>query len=106
VKQLVQILKDGTIRLEDVPVPSLSPGQILVRNAVSIVSPGTERMKVETGRMSLIGKARARPDQVRKVLDVVRQQGWRAAAEKVRSRLDRYSPLGYSCAGVVDAVAP
>lgn len=105
-KQVVQVLKTGEVRLEDVPVPALVPGSILVRNVASVISAGTERMKVETGKLSLIGKARARPDQVRKVLDVVRQQGVRAALEKVQSRLERYSPLGYSCAGVVEAVAP
>jgi predicted dehydrogenase len=106
VKQLVQVLKDGAIRLEDVPVPSPGAGQLLVRNVASVISAGTERMKVETGKLGLLGKARARPDQVRKVLEVVRQQGLRAAIEKVQSRLERYSPLGYSCAGRVEVVAP
>lgn len=105
-KQLFQVLKDGSVRLDDVPDPPVLPGTIRVRNRASVISAGTERMKVETGRLSLIGKARARPDQVRKILDTIRQQGVRAAYEKVRSRLERYSPLGYSCCGVVEEVAP
>ena len=51
--------------------------------------------------MSLVGKARARPDQVRKVLDTVAQQGAVATYKKVMNRLDSYTPLGYSLCGVV-----
>lgn len=105
-KQLFQVLKDGSVRLDEVPDPVVVSGTMLVRNLASVISAGTERMKVETGQLSLIGKARARPDQVRKVLETVRQQGVRAAYEKVRSRLERYSPLGYSCCGIVEEVAP
>jgi predicted dehydrogenase/threonine dehydrogenase-like Zn-dependent dehydrogenase len=54
--------------------------------------------------MNLLQKARARPDQVRKVLDSARTLGWRAALEKVRNRLEMPTPLGYSAAGLVVAV--
>ena len=49
----------------------------------------------------MVGKARARPDQVRKVLDTVAQQGAMATYKKVMNRLDSYTPLGYSLCGVV-----
>lgn len=77
-----------------------------MRTRCSVISPGTERMKVEQARMSLLDKARARPDQVRKVLDTARTLGWKAAYEKVRNRLESPTPLGYSAAGVVEAVDP
>ena len=54
--------------------------------------------------MSLAGKARARPDQVRKVLDTVAQQGAIETYKKVMNRLDSYTPLGYSLCGVVTEV--
>src|SRR5882724_7167363 len=63
-------------------------------------------MKVEQARMNLLQKARARPDQVRKVLDTARNLGWRAALDKVRNRLETPSPLGYSAAGTVIDVDP
>lgn len=69
-----------------------------------MISPGTEKMKVEQARMSLLQKAKARPDQVKKVLDTARTLGWRAAMEKVKNRLESPSPLGYSAAGEVIAV--
>jgi predicted dehydrogenase len=61
-------------------------------------------MKVSEASKSLVGMARARPDQVRKVLDSVSQQGALATYKKVMNRLDSYTPLGYSLCGVVTEV--
>ncbi len=102
-KQIAQY-QDGRLELQDVPLPTAPPGGILVRLTHSVISVGTEKMKVEQARMNLLQKARARPDQVRKVLDTARTLGWRAAMEKVRNRLEIPSPLGYSAAGIVEAV--
>ena len=104
-KQIAQY-QDGRLELQDVPLPTAPPGGILVRLTHSVISVGTEKMKVEQARMSLLQKARARPDQVRKVLDTARTLGWRAALEKVRNRLEVPGPLGYSAAGIVAAVDP
>ncbi|TDU73410.1 putative dehydrogenase [Prosthecobacter fusiformis] len=102
-RQLAQY-QDGRLELQDVPSPLPPPGGILVQTTCSVISPGTEKMKVEQARMSLLQKAKARPDQVKKVLDTARTLGWKAAVEKVRNRLESPSPLGYSAAGVVVAV--
>ena len=102
-KQIAQY-QDGRLELQDVPLPTAPPGGILVRLTHSVISVGTEKMKVEQARMNLLQKARARPDQVRKVLDTARTLGWRAALEKVRNRLEIPSPLGYSAAGVVESI--
>ena len=75
-----------------------------MRTTHSVISIGTERMKVEQARMNLLEKARARPDQVRKVLETARTLGWKSAFEKVRNRLETPAPLGYSAAGTVVAV--
>lgn len=101
--QLAQY-QDGRLELQDVPAPMPPPGGILVRTTCSVISPGTEKMKVEQARMSLLQKARARPDQVKKVIDTARTLGWKSAIEKVRNRLESPTPLGYSAAGVVVAV--
>jgi predicted dehydrogenase/threonine dehydrogenase-like Zn-dependent dehydrogenase len=103
VKQLAQY-QDGRLELQDVPQPTAPPGGILVRVTHSVISVGTEKMKVEQARMNLLQKARARPDQVRKVLDTARTLGWRSAIDKVKNRLEIPSPLGYSAAGQVVAV--
>jgi threonine dehydrogenase-like Zn-dependent dehydrogenase len=104
-KQIVQY-QDGRLELQEVPKPTAPPGGVLVRVTHSVISVGTEKMKVEQARMNLLQKARARPDQVRKVLDTARTLGWKAAYEKVKNRLESPTPLGYSAAGVVEAVDP
>jgi len=96
--------QDGRLELQEVPVPIAPPGGVLVRVTHSLISVGTERMKVEQARMSLLEKAKARPDQVRKVLDTAKTLGWSAAIDKVRNRLETPAPLGYSACGVVEAV--
>ena len=60
------------------------------------LSVGTERSKVEAGRDRLVGKARARPDQARQVLDKARRDGVRDTINAVRTRLDQPTALGYS----------
>jgi len=102
-KQIAQY-QDGRLELQEVPMPVAPPGGVLVRTTHSVISVGTEKMKVEQAKMNLLQKARARPDQVRKVLDTAKTLGWKSAYEKVRNRLDTPTPLGYSAAGVIVAV--
>lgn len=102
-KQVTQRLRDGRIEVADVPMPELRPEGLLVDVRASLLSAGTERTKVITGRQSLLGKARSRPDQVRQVLDKARRDGLRETLDAVRMRLDQPAGLGYSCSGVVIA---
>ena len=103
-KQIAQNYKTGEITLLDVPVPACKPGGVLVRSDFSLISMGTEAMKIHESKLSLIGKARARPDQVKKVVETMAQLGPVATYQKVMNRLDSYTPLGYSLSGVVVAV--
>src|ERR1700745_1579062 len=103
-KQIAQNYKSGELSVLDVPTPSCRPGGVLVQSLFSLISTGTEMMKLAEAKMSMVGKARARPDQVRKVLDTVAQQGAVATYKKVMNRLDSYPPLGYSLCGVVTEV--
>nr|WP_237439937.1 bi-domain-containing oxidoreductase [Amycolatopsis rubida] len=90
--------------LLDVPVPACKPGGVLVRSQYSLISTGTEMMKVSEAGMSLLGKARSRPDQVAKVMQSVATNGLAATYRKVSGKLDSYTPLGYSLCGVVEQV--
>jgi predicted dehydrogenase/threonine dehydrogenase-like Zn-dependent dehydrogenase len=100
-KQVAQNYRSGELSVLDVPPPACQPGGVLVRSLYSLISTGTEMMKVSEARLSLVGKARARPDQVRKVVDTVAEIGPMAAYKKAASRLDSYTPLGYSVCGRV-----
>jgi predicted dehydrogenase/threonine dehydrogenase-like Zn-dependent dehydrogenase len=105
-KQIAQNYKSGELSVLDVPTPICRPGGVLVQSLFSLISTGTEMMKLAEASMSMVGKARARPDQVRKVLDTVSQQGAVATYKKVMNALDSYTPLGYSLCGVVVEVGP
>jgi predicted dehydrogenase/threonine dehydrogenase-like Zn-dependent dehydrogenase len=100
-KQVAQNYRSGELAVLEVPPPACKPGGVLIRTTYSLISTGTELMKVSEARLSLLGKARARPDQVRKLVDSVAQQGPLATYQKAMGRLDSYTPLGYSLAGVV-----
>ena len=100
-KQIAQNYKSGELAVLDVPAPTCRPGGVLVRSLFSLISTGTEMMKVNEASMSMVGMARARPDQVRKVLDQIQQQGVATTYKKVMNKLDSYTPLGYSLCGVV-----
>jgi predicted dehydrogenase/threonine dehydrogenase-like Zn-dependent dehydrogenase len=98
-KQVLQHFKTGVISVEEVPVPILKAGCLLVRNKASLISKGTEGGRVQLGKMSLLGKARARPEQVKKVIQALRTEGL------VKQTLDVPFPMGYSCAGIAEATA-
>ena len=100
-KQLVQSVKSGALRLVEVPAPSIGPTEVLVITGCSLVSSGTERAVRDLASAGLLSKARARPDLVRQVLRKARTDGLRQTATAVRTRLDDEMPLGYSAAGTV-----
>ncbi len=91
------ILKDGQARLEEVPVPALQPGQVLVEAAYSLISAGTERAALERSGMNLAQRALAQRERVRQVLDYARDRGARTAVSMVRSKQAAGSKPGYSC---------
>lgn len=104
-KQLILSLKGGDLTVEEVPIPTLKKGGVLVRNHYSVISAGTESSLVDLAEKSLIGKARSRPDLAKKVIDKAKQNGPISAFQQAMGRLDKREPLGYSCAGTVIAVS-
>ncbi|WP_028931181.1 bi-domain-containing oxidoreductase [Pseudonocardia asaccharolytica] len=103
-RQVVQNYRTGELALLEVPAPRCKPGGVLVRTRYSLISTGTELMKVSEAGMGLLGKARARPDQVAKVVQSAATAGVVATYRKAMNRLDSYTPLGYSLCGVVEQV--
>jgi len=103
-KQLIQTLKNGELKIEEVPIPFLKSGSVLVRNHFSLISAGTEKMTIELAQKNLMGKARERPDLVKQVIEKVRSEGVISTFRKVMGRLDSPVPMGYSCVGRVEGV--
>lgn len=104
-EQLTQKLGSGEMVIQELPMPQLSAGMVLVKNHFSLISAGTEGSTVKAARKSLIGKAKERPQQVKQVLDTLKKQGVVQTYRAVMKKLDAYSPLGYSSAGEVISVA-
>ena len=100
-KQLLQDVSSGALAVTEVPAPVRAPAALLVATRCSLISAGTERAVMDLGSRSLAGKARARPDLARKVVDSVREEGIKTAYDKVRGRLAEPNALGYSSCGVV-----
>lgn len=102
-KQVLQHVRSGKLELAEVPEPAPRSSGVVVRNAASLISAGTEKMIIDFAGKSLLGKARERPDLVRQVVDKVRKDGLGPTMQTVMSRLDQPMALGYSCAGVVES---
>jgi polar amino acid transport system substrate-binding protein len=102
-KQVVQSFKTGVMEVKEVPLPQLQSKYVLVENAASLISAGTERGTVKVAKASLIEKARQRPDLVKQVIQNMKKEGIQATFDKIKSKLDSPKALGYSTAGVVKA---
>ncbi|WP_279109040.1 bi-domain-containing oxidoreductase [Butyricimonas virosa] len=103
-KQIIQDLKSGATVLEEVPVPQVKSGCVLIQTTRTLVSLGTERMLVEFGKANLIDKARQQPDKVKQVLDKIKTDGLQPTLEAVFNKLGQPLPLGYCNVGKVVAV--
>jgi len=102
-KVLAQNYRNGNLEMLEVPMVTSRKG-LLVETKTSLVSVGTEKAMIEVAKKSLLGKALARPDWVRQVVDKIKTEGLMEAWRQSKARLDMPLPLGYSCAGVVKAV--
>ena len=97
------VLRGGAPTVAEVPAPSPAPGHVLVANAASLISSGTERAAVSAsgGGGSLPMRAIRNPDLVLLTLKYAKEHGVRDTVEAVRNAVSDDTVLGYSCAGVV-----
>ena len=105
-RTLVQNYRSGKTAIVEVPVGPARPGTVVVKNRASLVSVGTEKSMIDFARKGLIGKALARPDLAKQVMQKVRSEGFAEAWRQSMGRLDVPVPLGYSSSGVVIEVGP
>jgi predicted dehydrogenase/threonine dehydrogenase-like Zn-dependent dehydrogenase len=104
VKQLLQYNCEKGPRVKEIPSPQLKGPGLLVANQCSLISIGTERQMIEVSQMSLVGKARQRPDMVKQVISKMKTEGIGSTYNKVMGRLNSPITLGYSSAGIVREV--
>jgi predicted dehydrogenase/threonine dehydrogenase-like Zn-dependent dehydrogenase len=97
------VIRAGVPAVVDVPSPSPAPGRVLVANAASVISSGTERSAVASGGGGgpLPVRAVRNPDLVRKAVAHMREHGLRETLDLARGVTAPDAALGYSSAGVV-----
>ncbi len=100
-KQIIQDVRSGATTVKEIPDPLVLPGQVLIAEMASAISAGTERYVVDLARKSLLGKARERPADVKRILQKMRDEGIGVTLTQVTAKLNDPMPLGYSAAGVV-----
>ena len=100
-RTVIQSYQTGVVEQVDLPRPALRPNGVVAETRCSVISPGTEHALTDLARKSLLGKALARPDLVRQVLDKARAEGVLQTIDVSRQRLDTPIPLGYSLVGTV-----
>jgi predicted dehydrogenase/threonine dehydrogenase-like Zn-dependent dehydrogenase len=103
-KQIIQDLKKGDTILEELPVPSIKSGCVLIQTTRTLVSLGTERMLVDFGKANFFQKAKQQPDKVKMVIDKVKTDGLRPTIKAVFNKLGQPIALGYCNVGKVIAI--
>lgn len=98
------IVKKGKVFAETIPSPNVSKGSVLIKVVNSCISAGTEISGVQGSGKSLIKRALEQPQNVKKIINMVKSDGISKAYNKVRDKLDTGTPTGYSISGVVIAI--
>jgi len=87
-EQVIQNMRNGKLKVVQVPDPMAKSGHVLIANACSVISAGTEKMVIDLAGKSLLGKAKERPDQVRRVFEKWRNEGILNTISQVREKLE------------------
>ncbi len=90
--------------VEDVPLPVCGDKEVLVANAYSVISAGTELSAVIRGKRSLVMSVLKDSALRKKALGYLRKRGIKASLTVAKERREAFVPLGYSSAGIVIAL--
>ena len=103
-KQVIQSLADGVIKIIDLPIPAIDKNQILIKTSCSLISGGTEKMLINFGKSNIFQKAKKHPAKVKEVFNKLSVDGIITTFDAVMNKLDEPMPLGYSNVGEVIAI--
>lgn len=95
------LIKGGGVEVREVPSPRVGPRNVLVRVAHSCISAGTEMAGVQMSGLPLYRRALKQPENVKRVFEMMRDQGVKRTLDRVRGKLAAGSATGYSAAGIV-----
>jgi len=95
------LVQGGGVLVQDVPAPQVSEKNILVRVSHSCISVGTEMAGVRMSGLPLYKRALKQPENVKRVFEMMRDEGVKRTIKRVTGKLAAGSPTGYSAAGEV-----
>ncbi len=95
------LIKNGSAVVEDIPAPMVGAKTILVRVTHSCISVGTEMAGVKMSGLPLYQRALKQPENVKRVFEMMRDQGVKRTLDRVSGKLAAGSATGYSASGVV-----
>jgi len=95
------MIRKGRVLCEEVPLPVVSEGSALIKVMYSCISAGTEASSVQASSASLIRRALKQPENVKRVLDMVKSVGISKTFEKIKRRFEEGQSIGYSLSGIV-----
>ena len=95
------LISKGSAVVEEVPVPEIGPGEILVRVRSSCLSVGTEMSGVRASAMPLWRRALQQPEKVAATAKLAATKGIRRTWDLVEQKRSESRPTGYSAAGIV-----
>jgi len=85
---------------EEVPGPGCGDGHVVIANRYSLISAGTETASVKRNMKDMVVKAMKDPELRQSVKDMVFKDGLRKTADRVHYETTKWTPMGYSGAGV------
>jgi len=95
------LIKSGSAVVEEVPAPQVGHKNVLVRVTHSCISVGTEMAGVKMSGLPLYQRALKQPENVKRVIEMMRDQGVKRTLDRVTGKLSAGSATGYSAAGIV-----
>ncbi|MBI1923525.1 bi-domain-containing oxidoreductase [Candidatus Poribacteria bacterium] len=94
------IRRRANLTTEEVPVPRCGRGNVLIANRYSLISAGTETAAVRRNKKDMVVKAMTNPELRQSVKDMLLKEGIKKTADRVQFEMTKWTPLGYSGAGV------
>jgi len=98
------IVRSGAVTVVDVPPPACSDSEVLVANAYSAISVGTELNTVMGSRNYSLWNVLKNPSLIRKASKYIRKRGVKKSLSVAKEFREASRALGYSTAGIVIAV--
>ncbi|MCY2967232.1 MAG: oxidoreductase, partial [Planctomycetota bacterium] len=95
-----KLLRPATVGPELVPVPRCASTGILIANRSSLISAGTESTTVKSNVKDMVVKALSDPALRQSVIDMLTKDGIAKTADRVNYETTKWTPLGYSGAGI------